>query len=145
MNAKVEEAQSLSMEFDLPHAPAKVWRALTDPALLAKWLMTTDMQPVVGRNFTFKMQPAPPGGWDGVVNCQVQEIDLHKRLRYSWRALGIDTVVTWTLSPTPTGGTQLRLEQSGFKLSETQAFAGAKGGWQWMAGKRLGDVLAEVP
>jgi uncharacterized protein YndB with AHSA1/START domain len=144
MNAKAEDTLSLSMEFDLPHAPAKVWRALTEPALLAKWLMTTDMQPVVGQAFTFKMEPTPPGGWDGIVNCQVQEIELYKRLRYSWASLGVDTVVSWTLEPTPGGGTRLSLEQSGFKRSAGQAFGGAKAGWQWMAGQRLGQVLAEV-
>jgi uncharacterized protein YndB with AHSA1/START domain len=141
MNANAE-TQSLSMEFDLPHPPPKVWRALTEPALLAKWLMTTDMQPVVGKAFTFKVDTKP--GWDGIVNCQVQEIDVHKRLRYSWGALGIDTVVTWTLVPTPKGGTLLRLEHSGFKPTERQAFAGAKVGWQRMAGQRLGEALAEV-
>jgi uncharacterized protein YndB with AHSA1/START domain len=140
MNANAQ-AQSLSMEFDLPHPPPKVWRALTEPALLAKWLMTTDMQPVVGKAFTFKMEPTP--GWDGIVNCEVQEIEPHKRLRYSWGSSGLDTVVTWTLVPKPDGGTLLRLEQSGFKPTERQAFAGAKAGWQWMAGQRLGHVLAE--
>lgn len=34
MNAKAE-TQSVTLEFDLPQAPAKVWRALTEPALLA--------------------------------------------------------------------------------------------------------------
>jgi uncharacterized protein YndB with AHSA1/START domain len=38
MNAKAE-TQSISMEFDLPHPPAKIWRALTEPELLAAWLM----------------------------------------------------------------------------------------------------------
>jgi uncharacterized protein YndB with AHSA1/START domain len=144
MNAKVE-TQSFSMEFDLAYPPAKVWRALTEPELLAKWLMTTDMQPVVGKNFTFKMEPTRPGGrWDGIVNCEVKESEPHKRLRYSWVGGGIDTVVTWTLAPTPKGGTLLRLEQSGFRASDKQAFEGAKGGWQWMAGGRLPDVLKQV-
>lgn len=146
MNAKAEETLSLSMEFHLPHAPAKVWRALTEPALLAKWLMPTDMQPVVGKAFTFKTQPSP--SWDGTVSCEMQEIEPHKRLRYSWGGGGLDsTVVTWTLMPTKAGGTLLRLEHSGFRPGEGQAkfFVGAKGGWQWMAGQRLGEVLAEVP
>jgi uncharacterized protein YndB with AHSA1/START domain len=142
MNARAEETRSLSMEFDLPHAPAKVWRALTEPALLAKWLMPTDMQLVVGRSFTFKAGPKP--GWDGIVNCQVQEIEPHKLLRYSWVALGIDTVVTWILVPTPEGGTLLRLQQTGFKPTEGRACEGAKMGWRRMAGQRLGAVLAEV-
>ncbi len=47
------ETESISMEFDLPHAPEKVWRGLTEPKLLASWLMATDLRPVVGNSFTF--------------------------------------------------------------------------------------------
>jgi uncharacterized protein YndB with AHSA1/START domain len=86
------DTQSVTMEFDLPHPPAKVWRALTEPELLAKWLMPTDMQPIIGKSFTFKVQlPAGATGWDGIVNCEMKEIEQHKRLRYSWRGGGIDT------------------------------------------------------
>ena len=141
-------AQSVTLEFDLPHPPAKVWRALTEPALLAKWLMTTDMQPLVGQSFTFKTQlPAGATGWDGIVNCEVKEIEQHKRLCYSWRGGGLDTVVTWTLAVTPNGGTLLRLEQSGFRPDQGEArfFVGAKMGWQHMAGQRLPEVLAQLP
>jgi len=148
MNSKAEETQSISMEFDLPHAPAKVWRALTEPALLAKWLMPTDMQLLVGKAFTFKSPAPPSASWDGIVGCEMQEIEPHKRLRYSWAGGGLDsTVVTWTLTPTESGGTLLRLEHSGFRPGKGEArfFEGAKQGWQWMAGQRLGQVLAEVP
>ncbi len=146
MNDKAEDTQSISMELDLPHAPAKVWRALTEPALLVKWLMATDMQPLVGKAFTFKAPSSPQ--WDGTVSCEMHEVEPHTRLRYSWGGGGLDgTVVTWTLTPTKTGGTLLRLEHSGFRLAKGQArfFEGAKMGWQWMAGQRLGQVLAEVP
>lgn len=37
------QTESVSFEFDLPHLPEKVWRALTDPSLLSEWLL-----PVVG-------------------------------------------------------------------------------------------------
>jgi uncharacterized protein YndB with AHSA1/START domain len=81
------------------------------------------------------------------VNCEIEEIELHKRLRYSWGSLGLDTVITWTLAPTSKGGTLLRLEQSGFPTDKGQLpyFEGAKMGWQNMAGQRLPQVLAEVP
>src|SRR6266545_2244486 len=62
MNAKAE-TRSISMEYDLPHPPAKVWRALTEPELLAAWLMNNDMRPRVGQSFTFKDKPMP--WWDG--------------------------------------------------------------------------------
>jgi uncharacterized protein YndB with AHSA1/START domain len=38
-------------------------------------------------------------------------------------------VVTFTLTPTP-GGTHLRMEQSGFRPDQKQAFGGALAGWQ---------------
>ena len=138
------DTQSVTMEFELPHSPAKVWRALTEPELLAKWLMTTDMQLAAGLTFTFRAQPTH--AWDGVVTCEMKEIELHKRLRYTWAALGLDTVVTWTLAPTPKGGTLLRLEQSGFPIEKGKLpfFEGAKMGWQNMAGQRLPALLAEV-
>jgi uncharacterized protein YndB with AHSA1/START domain len=146
MTAKTD-AQSVTMEFDLPHPPVKVWRALTEPELLAKWLMPTDMQPIVGKTFMFKV-PLPSGStrWDGIVNCEVKEIEPHKRLRYSWRGGGLDTVVTWTLAATPEGGTLLRLEQSGFRPDKGEArfFEGAKMGWRQMAGQRLPEVLTQV-
>src|SRR3989442_8711156 len=103
MNAKAE-TRSISMEYDLPHPPAKVWRALTEPELLAAWLMNNDMRPLVGQSFTFKDKPMP--GWDGIVHCEMLEIDRHKRLRYSWRAGALDNAGTRTLTPTPPRGTR---------------------------------------
>jgi len=145
MNVKAE-TQSISMEYDLPYPPAKVWRALTEPELLAKWIMVNDMRPLVGHSFTFKADPTP--WWNGIVNCEVLEVDLHKRLRYSWRSgsesLPLDTVVTWTLTPTPSGGTRLALEHSGFLPANAFAFDGASKGWRHMVGERLGEVLARL-
>ena len=127
----------IAMEFDLPHPPAKVWRALTDPQLLEKWLMANDMRPNIGQTFTFKAPPTE--WWDGIVRCKVLESDPNKRLRYSWESAGVDTVVTWTLTPTKSGGTKLALEQSGFRPDQTQAFEGARQGWQ-----RMLDELQKV-
>ena len=145
MNTKTE-TQSIAQEFDLPHPPANVWRALTEPELLAAWLMVSDMQPLVGRSFTFRSEPMP--WWDGIVQCEVLEIDLHKRLRYSWRTSGpeasrLDTVVTWTLTPTSSGGTRLTLEHSGFLPANAFAFDGAGKGWQRMLGE-LRKVLVRM-
>jgi uncharacterized protein YndB with AHSA1/START domain len=141
MNAKAE-TQSISMDYDLPYPPAKVWRALTEPELLAAWLMANDMRLAVGHSFTFKSQPMP--WWDGIVHCEVLEIELHKRLRYSWRGGPVDTVVTWTLTPTPSGGTLLALEQSGFRPADVSAVEGARKGWQRMVVEGLPKVLARV-
>jgi uncharacterized protein YndB with AHSA1/START domain len=124
----------------------KVWRALTDPELVSAWLMKNDLQPTVGHSFTFKQEPTP--WWDGIVRCEVLESDPHQRLQYSWRSgsgpSGLDTVVTWTLTPTPTGGTRLRLEQSGFEPTNKFAFEGALKGWECMSTERLHAVLGRA-
>ena len=136
------QTESLSFEFDLDHPPEKVWRALTDPVLLTEWLL-----PVVGLKlekgaaFTFKTQPYP--GWDGTVNCRMLEIEPHRKLTYAWAVPFLDTVVTFTLTPTASG-TRLSLVQSGFKPDQKQAFGGARYGWTMMGGK-LVDLLARLP
>ena len=75
----------------------------------------TGFAPVQGRRFTFQTRPA--GAWDGVIHCQVLEVIPNERLAYSWwgghatnegYGAPLDTVVTWTLTPTP-NGTRLRL------------------------------------
>jgi uncharacterized protein YndB with AHSA1/START domain len=138
------QTDTIAFEVDLQHSSAKVWRALTEPALLAEWLL-----PVIGLElergaaFTFKSQPYP--GWDGTVNCRILGIEPHEKLSYSWRVedMDLDTVVTFTLTPTPSG-TRLSIVQSGFKPSQKKNFGGARYGWKMMGGK-LADVLARIP
>jgi uncharacterized protein YndB with AHSA1/START domain len=136
------QTESISFEFDLHHLPEKVWRALTDPVLLAEWLLpVVELKLEPGAAFTFKTQPYP--GWDGIVNCRILEIEAHRKLSYTWGAIGLDTVVTFTLTPTASG-TRLSLVQSGFKPDQKQAFGGARYGWNMMGGK-LVDLLARIP
>jgi uncharacterized protein YndB with AHSA1/START domain len=136
------QTQSLSLDFDLRHPPEKVWRALTDPVLLAEWLLPAiDFKLETGAAFTFKTQAYP--GWDGTVNCQFVEIEKHRKLTYTWRVPFLDTVVTFTLTPTAEG-TRLSILQSGFKSDQKREFGGARYGWQMMGGK-LVDLLARLP
>jgi uncharacterized protein YndB with AHSA1/START domain len=136
------QTESISFEFDLHHSPEKVWRALTDPVLLAEWLLpVVDLKLEPGAAFTFKAQPQP--GWDGIVNCRFAEIEAHRKLSYTWVVGDMDTVVTFTLTPTASG-TRLSLVQSGFKPDQKQNFAGARYGWKMMGGK-LVDLLARIP
>ena len=61
----------------------------------------------------------------------------------TWVAGGLDTVVTFTLTPT-SSGTHLSLVHSGFGPDQKQNFGGARYGWKMMGGK-LVDLLARSP
>ena len=136
------QTASISFEFELEHPPKKVWRALTDPALLAEWLLPAiDLKLEPGTAFRFKTQPYP--GWDGTVNCRFVEIEPHRKLTYTWSVPFLDTVVTFTLTPTASG-TRLSLVQSGFKPDQKRESGGARYGWKMMGGK-LVDLLARIP
>ena len=127
------QKEAISFDIDLAHPPEKVWRALTDPTLLAEWLLPViGFKLETGAEFTFKTQAYP--GWDGTVNCKLVEIEPQRKLRYTWTVPFLDTVVTFTLTPTPTG-TRLNLVQSGFKPEQKQEFGGARYGWKMMGGK----------
>jgi uncharacterized protein YndB with AHSA1/START domain len=136
------QTESIAFEFDLHHPPEKVWRALTEPALLADWLLpVVGLKLAPGAAFTFKAPPQP--GWDGEVNCRLVEIEARRKLSYAWVVGDMDTVVTFTLTPTASG-TRLSLVQSGFKPEQKANFAGARYGWNMM-GEKLLDLLARIP
>ncbi|HEY1745978.1 MAG TPA: SRPBCC domain-containing protein [Xanthobacteraceae bacterium] len=136
----VADTLSVIVERDLPFPPEKIWRALTQPHLIEEWLMKNDFQPVVGHNFNLRMDPQP--NWNGVIDCRVLVVEQNKTLSYTWGALGLESAVTFTLSPTPTG-TQLRMEQTGFRRDQPQNYQGAKYGWQKFFGS-LEEVLARI-
>ncbi|MBK7406002.1 MAG: SRPBCC domain-containing protein [Phycisphaerales bacterium] len=137
------QTESISFEFNLPHPPQKVWRALTDPELLTAWLLPVfDHKLEPGAAFMFRAPPQP--GWDGAVSCRFREIESQRRLSWSWVVGDLDTVVTFTLTPTSGGaGTLLSLVQSGFKPDQKQNFGGARYGWKMMGG-RLIELLART-
>ena len=118
--------RSLVIEKELPHPAEKIWRALTQGSLIKDWLMDNDFKPVVGYKFTFRSTPVP--NWNGVIDCEVLVVEPNKKLSYSWGALGLASVVNWTLSATE-GGTLLRMEQSGFGSDQDAAYKGATWGW----------------
>jgi uncharacterized protein YndB with AHSA1/START domain len=135
------QTESLTFEFELQHSPEKVWRALTDPALLAEWLLpVVDLKLDPGAAFAFKRPPMP--GWDGTVHCRLLEIEAHRKLSYTWVVGDIDTVVTFMLTPMASG-THLSLVQSGFRSNQKQNFGGARYGWRMM-GDKLVDLLEKI-
>ena len=135
MSNSATETRSVVVEREMPHPPEKIWGALTQPHLIEEWLMKNDFAAVVGHRFNLRAD------W-GAVDCQVLAIEPNKTLSYTWAAYGLESVVTWTLTPTR-AGTHLRMEQSGFRPDQQQFYEGAKGGWPQFFAK-LEPVLART-
>jgi uncharacterized protein YndB with AHSA1/START domain len=126
--------ETVELDVELKSPIQRVWNALTDSATLSQWMMfkSNDFKPVVGHTFQFRDAP----GWDGVIDCEVLEVDEPRRLSYSWvsdqagpSGMQQSTVVTWTLAEAGEGITRLRLEQSGFQSGARQEIGGARYGW----------------
>jgi uncharacterized protein YndB with AHSA1/START domain len=134
------DVRTVVVERDIAHPVERIWRALTQPHLIAEWLMTNDFQAVVGHRFNLR------GDWGGVLDCEVLEIEPPTRLVYTWNhdhedpAFRLQSVITFTLEPTA-GGARLRMEQSGFRPGQKQAYGGAHAGWKQFLGK-LDALLA---
>ena len=135
MSETATETRSVVVEREMPYPPEKIWRALTQPHLIEEWLMKNDFTPVVGHRFDFRAD------W-GSVECRVLAVEPNQTLSYTWGAYGLASVVTWTLTPTSTG-THLRMEQSGFRPDQQQAYQGAKRGWPQFF-SNLEQVLARI-
>ena len=121
MSEPATETRSVVVEREIAFPPEKIWRALTQPHLIEEWLMKNDFKPVVDHRFSLRAD------W-GAVDCQVLTVEPNRTLSYTWGAYGLGSVVTWTLTPTSTG-TRLRMEQSGFRSDQQQAYQGARAGW----------------
>jgi len=141
MTDTATETRSVIVEREFPHALEKIWRALTQPHLIAEWLLKNDFQPVVGHPFKLRGDPQP--GWNGIIDCKVLVVEPNKTLSYTWVAgeadLAIQSVVTFSVSPAG-AGTLLRMEQTGFRPDQQRNYQGAKYGWAHFFG-RLEQVL----
>jgi len=127
MTTSDASTRSVIVEREFAHPPEKVWRALTESSLIEQWLMKNDFQPVTGHSFQLRMEPVP--NWNGVVDCRVLDVEPRKTLSYTWGTLGLESVVTFTLTSTD-AGTHVRMEQSGFRPDQEAAYKGATYGWQ---------------
>ena len=130
----MSDTQTVTVEREFPHPPERLWRALTQPHLIAEWLMKNDFVAEVGHRFHLS------GDWGGVLDCEVLAIDPGRALSYRWDhvndnpAYDLRSVVSFTLEPTASG-TLLRMEQAGFRPEQKQASGGARYGWQQFFGK----------
>jgi uncharacterized protein YndB with AHSA1/START domain len=129
----MSDRTSIHVDEFLPHPPGRVWRALTDPERLARWLMPNDFVPAIGHRFTFRTDPVPGTDFDGVVTCVVLALEPERRLRIGWAGgPGIDTTVTWTLVPEGRG-TRLLLDHEGFDPDDERQQLALRimgGGWR---------------
>ena len=132
------ETRSLVIEREMPYAPEKIWRALTQGSLIKEWLMDNDFQPEVGHKFSFRSTPV--ANWNGVIESEVRIVEPNRKLSYSWVSMGLESTVVWTLVETG-GGTLLRMEHSGFRSDQDAAYKGANYGWQKFIGN-LDRVVA---
>lgn len=144
---------AIMAEETFPHAADTLWRVLTTPELVGRWLRMTPegFDAVVGNRFTYRTTPA--GQWDGLIHCEVLEVVPHERLVYSWKGghadnVGygslLDLVVTMLLEPAESG-TRLRVIHSGFELPRNEtAYRNMSGGWTGVVA-RIGEVAATEP
>ncbi len=113
--------RSVVVERELPFPPEKIWRALTQPHLIAEWLMKNEFKPETGHHFRLEAD------W-GSIDCEVRTVEPNRTLSYTWDAYDLRSVVTWTLTPMESG-THLRMEQTGFRPDQPRFYGGAKVGW----------------
>lgn len=134
--ADAPEIRTVVVERDMPFPASRIWRALTQPELIAEWLLKSDFAPEVGREFRFRQE------W-GEIECRVTEVEPEKSLAYTWAAFGLVSTVTWTLTSTGQG-TRLRMEQTGFRRDQEEAYRGARAAWTGYL-RQLEAVLAGAP
>lgn len=135
MNDTSLQTRTVTVEREFAHPPEKLWRALTQPHLIEAWLMKNDFVPALHHRFKLTAD------W-GAVDCEVLEIEPNRTLSYTWAAMGLDSVVTWTLTPAG-AGTHLKMEQTGFQPGQDAAYNGAKYGWNKFTAA-LDEVLAKL-
>jgi len=135
MNDTSLQTRTVTVEREFAHPPEKIWRALTQPHLIEAWLMKNDFVPALHHRFKLSAD------W-GAVDCEVLEIEPNRSLSYTWAAMGLDSVVTWTLTPAG-AGTHLKMEQTGFQPGQDAAYNGAKYGWNKFTAA-LDEVLAKL-
>jgi uncharacterized protein YndB with AHSA1/START domain len=127
----MSDTRSVIVEKQFPHPPEKVWRALTESSLIEQWLMKNDFQPNTGHAFQLRADPVP--NWNGIIDCKVVAVEPNRTLSYTWGTLGMESLVTFTLTPTDTG-THVRVEQAGFRPDQEANYKGAQYGWNKFMG-----------
>lgn len=107
---EIPEERSVAFEWDLPEAPERVWRALTDAEIVAEWLGPNDLRPEEGASFKVN------DPWLGTapVECEVLSVEPGRSIVFGWRDEaerrdGLSSTVTFEIDGTEAGGTHLRI------------------------------------
>jgi uncharacterized protein YndB with AHSA1/START domain len=129
----VTDKTDIELDQYIAREPAAVWRALTEPELLARWWAAGDIKPIVGHRFTMDM-----GSW-GQQPCEVLEVDPERLLTYTFAEGSLDTTITWRLEPEGTG-TRLFLRHAGF-VPGSISLKGMGSGWPGLL-RRIEPALA---
>jgi uncharacterized protein YndB with AHSA1/START domain len=149
--ATLAETREIVVDEVFPHAPDVVWKTLTTPELMGRWLMEPiGFKPIEGHRFTYQTKAA--GAWDGVIHCEVLEAKPNERLAYTWvgghetnadYGSRLETVVTWTLTKVE-GGVRVRLVHAGFRKPKNDfAFKNMSQGWPKVL-KAIGTIAQQL-
>lgn len=132
----MKESGTIRIDHVYSQPPAQVWRALTDPARVARWWAAGDVRAEVGHRFEMDMGP-----W-GKQPCEVLAVEPERLFRYRFAEPTLNTIITWALAPEGTG-TRLTLTHEGFDLDSPmgrRAFDGMKPGWPGVL-EKLGTAI----
>lgn len=121
---------SITRDVFYPYPPARVWQALTNSAAIEQWLMPNDFEPRLGHHFTFRTNPMPAMGFDGICHCEVTVYEPTTTLAYTWNGGKLRSLVTYHLEPEGEG-TRLKFEHSGFDLSDPAQEGAYRGMQGW--------------
>ncbi|MGW8779358.1 SRPBCC family protein [Streptomyces sp. NPDC055796] len=151
--ARADESEDLTtvrVDQFLPHPPGKVWRALTEPELIAQWLMPCDFRLEVGHRYTMTGTPRPNAGFSGTTAAEVLAFEPGRMLAVRWQdasdANRADWTITWTLAPEGRG-TRLFLLHEGFDPDDDLQMMARKimgSGWRTHIMEALDRVAGQL-
>jgi uncharacterized protein YndB with AHSA1/START domain len=123
----VEDVEGV-IEINAPRE--QVWRALTDPKLVAQWMGCLGFRALPGH--VFHLQPnrerREKGDVTDAIACRIQILDAPRRLAFTWTFPETDdTHVSIRLTRIP-GGTHVRLVHTGWEQFEEQETAAMREG-----------------
>ncbi|MFI6878675.1 SRPBCC domain-containing protein [Streptomyces sp. NPDC050400] len=149
MSTDEPDPTRITVDQFFPHPPAKVWRALTEPELLRRWMMpgSEDFRLRVGHRYAMTSVPRPNTNFSGTVDVEVLDYADERMLSVRWAdrdpANTADWTITWTLEPEGRG-TRLFLVHEGFDPDDPAQEMARKimdGGWRSHVMRALGQVL----